>query len=146
MSVGGAYGGYPVNPATAASAIAPPIWGGNSCGLGASAGVQAPLFGISAGTQWEGENCEFRQRVALVSQIDKAAGKELACTKHEIYEAFKRSGSPCASNAAWDPKAMPATREATASFSPFRYSSRADCLTAANAAGQPLRMCDGVNP
>ncbi len=95
VSVGGAYGGYPVNPATAATAYAPPIWGGNSCGLGASAGVQAPLFGISAGTQWEGAGCEWRQTVALVSQINKQAGKEMACSKKEVREAFLRAGEPC---------------------------------------------------
>jgi len=100
----GGNGWYPTNPATAATAFAPSIFGGNSCGLGASAGAQVPLFGVSAGVQWEGEGCEWRNRVALVSQIDKNAGKELSCSKRDVYDAYKRSGAPCYPNPEFEPK------------------------------------------
>jgi hypothetical protein len=50
--------------------------------------------------------------VALISQIDKNAGKELACAHRDVYDAFKRSGQPCLSNPAFEPKQAPMTQPA----------------------------------
>jgi hypothetical protein len=77
----------------------------------------------------------------------KRAAKELLCEQREIYNAFKRTATPCLTRADWELKdtmgGMRARVSALTAFQPGAYRSRADCLTAAYTAGVPLSTCDG---
>ena len=82
-------------PRQAAPAFAAPITSFNPCsGAGVSAGVQAPLFGLSAASQSYDDACRLHQL-----GMD-AAAKELLCQTRSIrdaiyYAALQRQGMPC---------------------------------------------------
>ena len=77
----------------------------------------------------------------------KRAAKELLCEQREIYNAFKRTATPCLTRADGELKdtmgGMRARVSALTAFEPRTYRNRADCLTAAYTAGVPLSTCDG---
>ena len=72
----------------------------------------------------------------------KRAAKELLCERRDIYNAFRRTATPCLSRADWELKEANAVGTAP-SFRPGVYKSHADCLTAAYTARAPLSACDG---
>jgi hypothetical protein len=79
----------------------------------------------------------------------KRAAKELLCERRDIYNAFRRTATPCVARADWELKETlslrsPATAAATQpAFQASAYKSRSDCLTAAYTARAPLSSCDG---
>jgi hypothetical protein len=72
----------------------------------------------------------------------KRAAKELLCERRDIYNAFRRTATPCLARADWELKEANAA-VAAPSFRPGAYKTRADCLTAAYTARAPLSACDG---
>jgi hypothetical protein len=76
------------------------------------------------------------------------AAKELLCDEREVYDAFRKTASPCAARATWELKdtlSLRSTANAPMTMSAFRasaYRSTADCLTAAYTAGVPLSSCE----
>lgn len=82
-------------PRQAAPAYAAPVTSFNPCsGAGVSAGVQVPLFGLSAASQSYDDACRLHQL-----GMDTAA-KELLCQTRSIreaiyYAALQRQGMPC---------------------------------------------------
>ena len=72
----------------------------------------------------------------------KRAAKELLCERRDIYNAFRRTATPCLSRADWELKEANAA-VAAPNFRASAYKSRADCLTAAYTARAPLSACDG---
>ena len=79
----------------------------------------------------------------------KRAAKELLCERRDVYNAFRRTATPCLARADWELKdtsslRAPANAAAAApAFQPSAHRSRADCLTAAYTARVPLSACDG---
>jgi hypothetical protein len=72
----------------------------------------------------------------------KRAAKELLCERRDVYNAFRRTATPCLARADWELKEANAAIAAP-SFRPGAYRTRADCLTAAYTARAPLSSCDG---
>ena len=72
----------------------------------------------------------------------KRAAKELLCERRDVYNAFRRTATPCLARADWELKEAHAAIAAP-SFRPGAYRTRADCLTAAYTARAPLSSCDG---
>jgi hypothetical protein len=82
----------------------------------------------------------------LYSSGYKRAAKELLCEQREIYFAFRHTATPCVARMGWELKDAPALRPAAsppATFYPTAFRTRAECLTAAYAAGIPLNACNG---
>ena len=76
----------------------------------------------------------------------KRAAKELLCEQRDVYDAFRRTATPCQVRRDGELKGAPneaLLRDAPAAFRPTVYKSQADCLTAAKTAGVPLSTCDG---
>jgi hypothetical protein len=73
----------------------------------------------------------------------KRAAKELLCERRDVYNAFRRTATPCLSRADWELKEARAANATTSRFQPGAYRTRADCLTAAYTARVPLSSCDG---
>jgi hypothetical protein len=76
----------------------------------------------------------------------RRAAKELLCEQREVYNAFKRTATPCLARADWELKdttGMRARANELMAFEPRAYRSRADCLTAAYTTRVPLSTCDG---
>ena len=164
--IGGAAGGTPqyysqgdVTIRSAPQVYVPSVIGGNVCAVGASGGASWLGAGFAFGASWESDNCERRQLAALMYNAGwKEASRELLCAHKPIYEAMKTAGTPCAVRAAFEPSTMPTPAVPTvqaptpiqpvaaprAAFTPTTYRNRADCLTAASAAGQPLASCSAV--
>jgi hypothetical protein len=137
----------------------PSVIGGNVCAVGASGGASWLGAGFAFGATWESDNCERRQLAALMYNAGwKEASRELLCSHKPIYEAMKTAGTPCAVRPDYEPpSARPPVavlpgpvvqptpiQPARAAFTPTTYRNRADCLTAASAAGQPLASCSSV--
>jgi hypothetical protein len=149
------------NPASTTATIiaAPPVYiapiaTGNACALGASAGASWLGAGFAVGTTWESVQCENRHRVALLFNMgEKVAAKEVLCDTREVYEGFKRAGTPCTPRPDWEPKgtspapvqpiAAPAPSPPRMAFNAAAFPSASECLTAASAAGAPLSSCAG---
>lgn len=72
----------------------------------------------------------------------KRAAKELLCERRDVYNAFRRTATPCLTRADWELKEASAA-SAPSRFQPGAYRTRADCLTAAYTARVPLGACDG---
>jgi hypothetical protein len=81
----------------------------------------------------------------------KRAAKELLCERRDVYNAFRRTATPCLARADWelkDTSSLRAPNSASAAaaapaFQAGAYRNRADCLTAAYTARVPLGACDG---
>ena len=73
----------------------------------------------------------------------KRAAKELLCERRDVYNAFRRTATPCTARADWELKEASAVTSAAPRFQPGAYKTRADCLTAAYTARVPLGACDG---
>jgi hypothetical protein len=79
---------------------------------------------------------------------NKRAAKEVLCEQRDMYNNFRRIGSPCMVRADWELKgplgqALTANASAApATFSARAYRNRADCLTAAYTAHVALSACD----
>jgi hypothetical protein len=93
---------------SAPQVYAPSVITGNVCALGASAGASFIGTGVTLGGTWESEQCENRQRAALLHNMGyKQAAKELSCDNRSTYEAMKRAGDPCLVRPAWEPQGVP---------------------------------------
>jgi hypothetical protein len=134
----------------------PSVITGNVCALGASAGASWLGAGFAVGTSWESAQCENRHRVALLYNMgEKAAAKEVLCDTKEVYEGFKRIGSPCVVRPEWEPKQVASAapkpiqpvaapvEPPKAKFNSAAYVSASECLTAASSVGAPLSECAG---
>ena len=84
----------------------------------------------------------MQQASLLYRSGHKRAAKELLCERRDVYNAFRRTATPCAARADWELKEANAVRTAPA-FHAGAYRTRADCLTAAYTARVPLSSCDG---
>jgi hypothetical protein len=89
------------------------------------------------------------QTAALLYQAgNKRAAKEVLCEQRDVYNNFRRIGSPCMVRADWElkgPLGQTLTANAPAApatFSARSYRNRADCLTAAYTAHVALSACD----
>jgi hypothetical protein len=89
------------------------------------------------------------QTAALLYKAgNNRAAKEVLCEQRDMYNNFRRIGSPCMVRADWELKgplgqALTANAPAApATFSARAYRNRADCLTAAYTAHVALSACD----
>ena len=89
------------------------------------------------------------QTAALLYKAgNKRAAKEVLCEQRDVYNNFRRIGSPCMVRADWElkgPLGQTLTANAPAApatFSARSYRNRADCLTAAYTAHVALSACD----
>jgi hypothetical protein len=79
---------------------------------------------------------------------NKRAAKEVLCEQRDMYNNFRRIGSPCMVRVDWElkgPLGQAVTANAAAApatFSARAYRNRADCLTAAYTAHVALSACD----
>jgi hypothetical protein len=132
----------------------PSVITGNVCALGASAGASFIGTGVAFGASWESEQCERRQTAALLHNAGyRDASRELMCDKREVYDAMRRSGTPCLLRPDWEPKTTMAQQPAppmvirpaplTPSFSAANYATGSECLNAAAAAGASYAECAG---
>jgi hypothetical protein len=97
----------------------------------------APADNVMAG------NLSTMQTASLLYRSGhKRAAKELLCERRDVYNAFRRTATPCLARADWELKEANAAIAAP-SFRPGAYRTRADCLTAAYTARAPLSSCDG---
>jgi hypothetical protein len=100
--------------------------------------------------------CERRQTAALLFNMgtpeSKAAAKEVLCNSPEIRNAYLTIGHPCAADMMQVPGVAGRTTvkpppepplPPPSAFDPSRYARASDCLTAAQAAQQPLSACAG---
>ena len=151
-----AYNPTDVTVRSAPTVYVPGVVTGNVCALGASAGASFIGTGFAVGGSWESEQCENRQRAALLHNMGyKVAAKELACDNHATYNAMKRSGEPCIERPEWEPKPAPGQpvviRPQPVPIQPVQrpvflasdYATGSECLNAAAAAGAPLSACSG---
>ena len=104
----------------------------------------APVDNVMAG------NLSTLQTASLLYRSGhKRAAKELLCERRDVYNAFRRTATPCLARADWELKETSSLRGPTSAaaaqpaFQAGAYRSRADCLTAAYTARVPLSACDG---
>jgi hypothetical protein len=138
----------------------PSVVTGNVCALGASGGASFIGTGFAIGASWESEQCENRQRVALLHNMGyKDAAREVACDTRVIYEGMKRAGTPCLVRPEWEPKgavvvsspqplpvgpaAPPVQVTSRPRFNPALYATGSECLNAAQVMGAPYSECRG---
>lgn len=102
--------------ATAESAYAPAIMPTAPCMGSSSVGGQGMSFGVSFGTTWKDEGCDFRENIRTVATVlnDPVTAQELMCSKQDYREARERAGRPCA----------PVKKETVAANAPTQTASR----------------------
>lgn len=97
----------------------------------------APVDSVAAG------NLTTVQTASLLYRSGhKRAAKELLCERRDVYNAFRRTPTPCLARADWELKEASAANTMSR-FQPGAYRTHADCLTAAYTARVPLGACDG---
>lgn len=87
-------GGYTVR--NTPEVIPPSVVGGNTCAVGASAGVALPGFGIAGGATWADKACERRQQAALMFNMgDHKVAIALMCQDDHVRDAMRDAGEAC---------------------------------------------------
>ena len=97
VSVGGST--YNAARIPVATAVAPNNYPTAACMGSSSAGVQGMSFGVSLGSSWKDENCQFLEQVRTVGEVleDRDTAAEMMCAQYPAYrEARKRIGKACA--------------------------------------------------
>ena len=81
------------------STVAPNIFSGSPCAVGAAIGGSGPGFGLSLGYTSTSDQCEQRMRAGLLLSANTpettAVAKEILCLSEDTRTAFKMAGYPC---------------------------------------------------
>lgn len=126
-------GGYTVR--NTPEVMPPSVVGGNTCAVGASAGLALPGFGIAGGATWADKACERRQQAALLYNMgEHTVASALMCQDDHVREAMREAGVPCPQD-----RPVAAAPAASAAAAPVAAAAPAAAVT-------PVRAAAAVTP